>query len=248
MNPNLKSHVQARLDKIHDGTAHIYDEAFFKQQTIVTNALDNVAARLYIDGKCVSARTTLIDSGTLGPKGHVQIVLPKYLTESYASQQDPEDNNEIPHCTLKMFPEEILHCIEWAKDIFGKLFTLKPQIFNKYVETDQPINFADQQEIANLKKALKTLKKEPTNFKDCVEMARSRFQKHFVNDIKQLLHVYPLDKQTKDGRPFWSLPKRPPHAVEFDKSNEVHVNFLAACACLMASIYNIDIPFENPRS
>ena len=71
MNPHLKHHISARLDKIHDGTGHIYNEAFFKAQTIVTNALDNVAARLYIDGKCVAARTALIDSGTLGPKGHV---------------------------------------------------------------------------------------------------------------------------------------------------------------------------------
>lgn len=85
MNPNLKAHISARLDKIHDATAHIYNEQFFREQTIVTNALDNVAARLYIDGKCVASRTTLIDSGTLGPKGHVQIVLPKYKTESYAS-------------------------------------------------------------------------------------------------------------------------------------------------------------------
>lgn len=123
MNEELENHIEARLDKIHDGTAHIYNEAFFKKQTIVTNALDNVAARLYIDKLCLSARTPLIDSGTLGPKGHVQIVIPKYQTESYASMQDPEDNGgEIPHCTLKMFPEEVLHCIEWAKDIFGNLF------------------------------------------------------------------------------------------------------------------------------
>lgn len=85
MNPELKHHIQARLDKIHDGTAHIYNEEFFKQLTIVTNGLDNVQARLYIDNKCVAARTPLIDSGTLGPKGHVQIVLPEYKTESYAS-------------------------------------------------------------------------------------------------------------------------------------------------------------------
>ena len=78
MNPDLKGHIFAHLDKIHEGTAHIYDEAFFQKQTIVTNALDNVAARLYIDGKCVSARTPLIDSGTLGSKGHVQIVIPQF--------------------------------------------------------------------------------------------------------------------------------------------------------------------------
>ena len=57
----------------------------------MTNALDNVQARLYIDKKCVSARVALIDSGTLGPKGHVQIIIP-FKSESYASQNDPEDN------------------------------------------------------------------------------------------------------------------------------------------------------------
>jgi molybdopterin/thiamine biosynthesis adenylyltransferase len=42
MNPKLKNKIEARLDKIHDGTSHIYNEQFFCDQTIVTNALDNV--------------------------------------------------------------------------------------------------------------------------------------------------------------------------------------------------------------
>lgn len=71
MNKDMKGHITARLDKIHDGTAHIYNDKFYESQTIVTNALDNVAARLYIDNKCVQARVPMIDSGTLGPKGHV---------------------------------------------------------------------------------------------------------------------------------------------------------------------------------
>ena len=135
-------------------------------------------ARLYIDGKCVAARVPLIDSGTLGPKGHVQIVLPEHVTESYASQRDPDDNaGEIPHCTLKMFPEETLHCVEWAKDIFGQLFTLVPQSYNKLIieERDRPVNFADQQEKAALKKVLKTMEKRPMSFNDCVKLARLRF-------------------------------------------------------------------------
>lgn len=30
-----------------------------------------------------------------------------------------------------MFPEETLHCVEWARDIFGKKFSLQPKAFNK---------------------------------------------------------------------------------------------------------------------
>lgn len=74
----------------------------------------------------------MIDSGTLGPKGHVQVVKPM-KTESYGSTQDAETETEIPHCTLKMFPEETLHCVEWGKDLFGNWFTLDPQSFNKFL-------------------------------------------------------------------------------------------------------------------
>jgi len=53
MNKSLKGHIIARLDKIHDDTADIYHENFYKSNNIVTNALDNVKARLYIDNQCV---------------------------------------------------------------------------------------------------------------------------------------------------------------------------------------------------
>ena len=69
-----------------------------------------------------------------------------------------------------------------------------------------------------------------------------------MNDILQLLHVYPLDKTTKEGRPFWSLPKRPPHAVTFDPENQTHSSAVAAYACLTATLFAIPIPFEKPRS
>ena len=49
MNPALKDNIIARLDKVHDGTAHIFTDKFLEEQTIVTNALDNVMARKYID-------------------------------------------------------------------------------------------------------------------------------------------------------------------------------------------------------
>ena len=42
MNKQMKGHITARLDKIHDGTVDIYNEKFYQSQTIVMNALDNV--------------------------------------------------------------------------------------------------------------------------------------------------------------------------------------------------------------
>lgn len=102
--------------------------------TIVTNALDNVEARRYVDSRCVENKVPLLESGTLSSKGHVQVIVP-YKTESYGSKQDPNDaNGEVPQCTLKMFPEETLHCVEWARDLFGRDFTLAPKALAKLLE------------------------------------------------------------------------------------------------------------------
>jgi len=47
---------------------------------------------------------------------------------------DPEDSTEVPFCTLKMFPEETLHCVEWARDKFGSLFSQIPKNVLKLLE------------------------------------------------------------------------------------------------------------------
>ena len=83
-----------------------------------------------------------------------------------------------------MFPEETLHCIEWAKDLFGNLFTLKPQIFNKVFETQiSDHEFENLTEVTNIKNALKMVRKIPKTFNDCIELARLKFQKLFHDAI-----------------------------------------------------------------
>jgi len=245
MNQDLKGKIHARLDKVHAGSAHIFTDKFFEDVDIVANALDNVQARRYIDMRCVKAKTPLLESGTLGPKGHVQVVVP-YKTESYGSQEDPQDEQEIPHCTLKMFPEETLHCVEWARDKFGKLFSQKPRSLAKLLEEPDfaPTNM---QELQTLKQAVKLLKKMPTNFDDCVRYARHKFQKYFVNDIRQLLFTYPLEHKTKQGTPFWSSPKRPPAEAIFDAANLLHASFIVAAAVMWATIFGVPVPGDCAR-
>ena len=63
-----------------------------------------------------------------------------------------------------------------------------------------------------------------------------------------MLHVYPIDKLTKEGRPFWSLPKRPPHPTIFEKDNLIHASLISAYACLYANLFQIKIPYDQPRS
>jgi len=199
-----------------------------------------VQARQYIDLRCVNSKTPLIESGTLGPKGHVQVILP-YKTESYGSQNDPTEDVAIPHCTLKMFPEETLHCVEWSRDKFGKLFTQRPKALKKCLE-EYKDGKPETIELKAWKDALWMAKKAPKTFDDCIMYARKKFEKYFVNDIKQLMHVYPLDHKTKEGNPFWSLPKRPPTCLIFENSTQVMIDFIISFACLRANIYGVKLP------
>ena len=55
-----------------------------------------------------------------------------------------------------MFPEEAMHCVEWAKDLFGSQFSLNPQNFNKLKQSQlSELRFNDMTERKNIKKAIK---------------------------------------------------------------------------------------------
>ena len=244
MNPSLSGHIYAKLDKVCEETENIFTDEFFSSLDFVANALDNVNARRYVDTRCVSNRKPLLESGTLGPKGHVQVVIP-FKTESYSSQSDPEVSNDIPQCTLKMFPEEAIHCVEWARDQFGKKFTQMPKALNKRIEEAK--KGEENNDIKLTKKAIKWLKKLPKTFDDCLKIAREKYNKVFVLNIKQLLYSYPLDKKDKNGKLFWTLPKRPPIALDYSIDDQLCTDFISAYACLMANMFNIKIPYENPR-
>ena len=244
MNPSLKNHIFAKVDKVCEETENIFTDEFFQNLTFVANALDNVNARRYVDSRCVSNRKPLLESGTLGPKGHVQVVIP-FKTESYASQSDPEVSNDIPQCTLKMFPEEAIHCVEWARDQFGKKFTQLPKAINKRILEVK--NGEESEDIKLTKKCIKWIKNYPKTFEDCLKIAREKFNKVFVINIKQLMYSYPLDKKDKNGKMFWTLPKRPPVALDYNFEDQLCIDFISAYACLMANMFNIKIPYDKPR-
>ena len=70
MNPQIK--ITAHENRVCPETEKIYDDAFFDSLSGVTNALDNVEARTYMDRKCVYYRLPLLESGTLGKSSLVK--------------------------------------------------------------------------------------------------------------------------------------------------------------------------------
>lgn len=73
-----------------------------------------------------------------------------------------------------MFPEETLHCVEWARDKFGKIFTQRPKGLNKLLE-ETNLEEAASQEVKALRESVTLLQKRPTTFNDCIVYARKKF-------------------------------------------------------------------------
>lgn len=128
---NEEVNVTAYELRVGVETEKVFSEEFFGKLDGVANALDNVDARIYMDRKCVFNRIPLVDSGTLGTMGNVQVIIP-FLTESYSSSQDPPEKS-IPICTLKNFPNAIEHTLQWARDVFEGVFVQHAENASQYI-------------------------------------------------------------------------------------------------------------------
>uniref|UniRef100_A0A3P9IW60 Ubiquitin-like modifier-activating enzyme 6 n=1 Tax=Oryzias latipes TaxID=8090 RepID=A0A3P9IW60_ORYLA len=244
INPELQ--IDAHLNKVCPATESIYSDSFYSSLNVVVTALDNVEARRYVDSRCLCNQRPLLDSGTMGTKGHTEIIVP-YLTESYNSHRDPPEE-EIPFCTLKSFPSVIEHTIQWARDKFESAFFHKPSMYNSFWQTHvsaeavlQRMQVGESMEGAF--QVVKLLSRRPSHWEQCVIMARLKFEKYFKRKALQLLHSFPLDTRLKDGSLFWQSPKRPPTPTEFDLKDPLHFTFIVSAARLFAEIYNI--PFSE---
>ncbi|KAG1907443.1 uncharacterized protein F5891DRAFT_1001804 [Suillus fuscotomentosus] len=241
MNPALKGHILCRQDPVGQATENVFDDDFFSGIDGVTNALDNVAARVYMDQRCILYEKPLLESGTMGTKGNTQVVIP-HLTESYSSSQDPPEKQTLS-CTVKNFPNAITHTIEWARQEFDAMFVKPVESANQYLSEpnylENSLKYSGQSHdhISQIVSYLVTNK--PLTFEECIIWARLQFEEKFNNAIRQLLHSLPKDHVTSTGQPFWSGPKRAPDPLVFDSSDPTHLSFIIAAANLHAYNYGL---------
>mmetsp|Transcript_6734 Transcript_6734/g.11868 ORF Transcript_6734/g.11868 Transcript_6734/m.11868 type:complete len:1134 (+) Transcript_6734:262-3663(+) len=252
MNPDF--HVVAKQNFVGPNTETIFDGKFWDSLDFVTNALDNVKARLYVDSRCVFFEKPLFESGTLGTKCNVQVVLP-HLTANYGSgPSDGDDGDAIPMCTLRNFPSQIEHCIEWARARFNDYFTTVATTAGQFCETPDAwlsemrkktieetnqgkLESAVATELGPLREMVELLNraKSPNNcFAECVKDAYALFHTQFRDNIVSLISTYPEDATDRQGNPFWSGTKRFPQAARFDVKNLAHMNFIIAAANILA--------------
>ncbi|KAL3925701.1 MAG: hypothetical protein SGILL_000233 [Bacillariaceae sp.] len=199
---------------------------------VILNALDNMEARLYMDGQCVANDKALVDAGTLGSKGNVQVVVP-HQSESYGSSVDPPEP-AIPVCTLKNFPYAISHTIQWGRDLFDGLFVRRPRQANKYAEyalqndldafaTKLDHDLGDQAaleaatEIAEdvFQMNEKELADDNAIKSRSIEWAVSLARHLFHKAIEDLLLEHPADSVDDDGEKFWSGSRKMPQKLRY---------------------------------
>ncbi|KAH0792565.1 Ubiquitin-like modifier-activating enzyme 1 [Histomonas meleagridis] len=246
MNPSLK--IEPQQNRVGPESEDIYTNSFYESLDGICNALDNQQTRLYNDSQCIYYQKPLLESGTLGPMGHFQIIVP-FLTKSYGSYIDPPTKG-IPECTLHSFPTNINHCTMWAKDTFYGLFTQKPSNINQYIKDKGYVKKMLKSDPGTLLETLESaykylVEEKPHNFDDCIKIARIKFEELFNFYYRDLLYQNPPDK-VENGQPFWTGSRRIPEIQKYDANNEFHVDFIKSAAFLYAKIYNInEIDFNN---
>ncbi|KKK20914.1 ubiquitin-activating enzyme E1-like protein [Aspergillus rambellii] len=192
----------AKIEAYH---ANIKDSQFnvdwFATFDVVFNALDNLDARRHVNRMCLAADVPLIESGTTGFNGQVQVIK-KSKTECYDCNSK-EVPKSFPVCTIRSTPSQPIHCIVWAKSyLFPELFGISeddPEEFDYSEDTE------NAEEIANLRKEAQALK-EIRQSMGSSEFTQKVFDKVFKEDIVRLCGMEDMWKTRK-----------PPEPLEFEK-------------------------------
>lgn len=245
INPEMK--IVALGEKVCRETESVFNEQFWKSQSVVLNALDNVPARLYVDERCLFYTLPLFESGTLGTKCNAQVVIP-HLTESYGSSADPPEKS-IPLCTLKHFPNAIEHTIQWARDLFHQICTSNPtDVINFLGSPENFVSSLDRDPSMKpiiLKSIHSTLASWPSTLEDCIVLSRKKFDELYHHSILQLLHTLPLDKVNETGEPFWNSARKPPRPISFDPNDQLHVEFVMHMTALLTEIFCVRVSQDD---
>ena len=138
MNPDLN--IKTMQSFVAESTEEIFNDDFWESTDFVVNAVDNIKARLYVDQRCIWFEKPLLESGTLGTKANSQMVIP-HKTLAYGDHKDPDEEG-IPMCTIRNFPNLIEHCIEWSREQFNQMFVSRVQDAVSFLS--DPADFLNQ--------------------------------------------------------------------------------------------------------
>ncbi|KAI0181640.1 hypothetical protein GGR52DRAFT_525501 [Hypoxylon sp. FL1284] len=219
-NPNVK--IVAHHANIKDAQFHV---SWFKSFQLVFNALDNLEARRHVNRMCLAADVPLIESGTTGFNGQVQVIK-RGVTACYdcTAKETPKT---FPVCTIRSTPSQPIHCIVWGKSyLLNEIFGTSEDQASLDVTEDQE----NASEIAELKTEAEALRKIRESV-GTEQFPQILFDKVFNTDVTRLRSMKDMwksrnpptpleykslkdkatdmfaskDEVVKDGQRIWSL-------------------------------------------
>lgn len=240
MNPDVE--VISLKQKMCSDTEDYFDDKFHSGIDIYLNALDNVDARIYMDTQAIKYSKPLIDSGTMGSKGNVQVIIPN-LTETYGSSKDPDEKVGIPICTLKAFPYKPEHTIQWARELFETEFNQIPQFLNKYKNKIELANIND----ADSRQLLKQLHKYENfeiNYQSFNKLIGTILRENFFDNIKEIIDKYskPENKEELGDK------KLPEFLTNDEDDKQIIKQFYKNGFMLLNQVFGSNIEFDEKNN
>ncbi|KAL6708405.1 E1 ubiquitin-activating protein uba2 [Coniothyrium glycines] len=221
-NPNVK--IEAYHDNIKEGRFNV---AWFKSFNIVFNALDNLDARRHVNKMCLAAKVPLVESGTTGFNGQVQVIV-KGETECYdCVPKNPPKS--FPVCTIRSTPSQPIHCIVWAKSyLFAEIFGTSE---DEAPEMDHSEDADNADEVAKLRTEAQALKRIRES-RGSDDFPRLIFDKVFKEDIERL----------RGAEGMWK-DKRPPEALDYEGLRTKLSGVNEAIATRDQTVWNVEENF-----
>lgn len=198
-----KFNPKVKLEAHH---ANIKDPQFnvdwFRGFTMVFNALDNLDARRYVNKMCLAADVPLIESGTTGFNGQVQVIK-KWKTACYdcTTKETPKS---FPVCTIRSTPSQPIHCIVWGKSY------LLSEVFGASEDESPELDHSEDSENA---KEIEKLRQEAQALKEIKEaMGTETFPQLLFNKVykEDVVRLRSMEEMWKT--------RRAPEPLDFDSA------------------------------
>ncbi|MCJ1462862.1 E1 ubiquitin-activating protein uba2 [Pseudocyphellaria aurata] len=227
-NPHIK--LEAHHANIKDPQFNL---EFFQSFNIVFNALDNLDARRHVNKMCLAADVPLIESGTTGFNGQVQVIKKVMLAGILQCWMVAYLDRELPSVTiatrkrrLRPFPSApsgVLQVSRYTASFGPKatclrtslhppspiMLMIRSEIFGTSEDNTPELDHSDDsenaKEIENLRQESQALKRIRSSMSSD-EFPRQVFDKVFKDDINRLRSIEDM----------WKT-RAPPQALAFDK-------------------------------
>ncbi|CAH4028868.1 SUMO-activating enzyme subunit 2 [Pieris brassicae] len=233
-NPNVN--IVAHHDSV---ISNEYGVSYFKKFNIVMNALDNRVARNHVNRMCLAADVPLVETGTAGYAGQVELIK-KGLTQCYECLPKAPQKS-FPGCTIRNTPSEPIHCIVWAKHLFNQLFGEEDPDQNVSPDTADPEAAGDagasalnakESETGNVDRKSTRMWAAETNYDP-----EKLFSKLFGDDIRYLLSMENLWKKRRPPTPLvWdNLPGKDDSPAKHSGLPDQRVWSVSECAQIFAT-------------